>query len=163
MKFKYELGPQAVIPTINAYPGMDAGVLDSVAEKANAIIIVVFANGGSPQILNPSIKKITENGVPIFLVSDNAGAEHGITRVFDQTQIESAKAGAIFIEKANINNLSEISKFIQQEFAQGKSGSELGESVREHFSYKEGEQKPVMEWEDPATMKNKDKSVFDKE
>ncbi len=59
------------------------------------------------------------------------------------------KAGATPIEKANVNNLEEIIAEIKKQFSAGKKGTELAHTIQEIFSYKEGEEKPIADWDNP--------------
>ena len=152
---KNESNPkQAIIPIVNLFPGMDPKLLDTISKDANAIILVVFGTGGSGGNLNEEIKKLTENNIPVFLVAEKDGNDFGITRKIDQTQIESEKSSAIRIEKLNYKNMKDITDMIQKEFNEGKKGKELGLAIKEHFSYKENEPKPIPDWENPLKRKN---------
>ena len=147
---KKEIVPkQAMIPIINAFPGMDPEILETMAKDADALILVVQGTGGSAGNLNAAIKKLVDNNIPVFLVAEKDGNDFGITKIVDQTQIESEKAGAIRIEKLNYNNITKITQIIQEKIKEGKNGKELGQAVYDDLSYKEGEEKPIPQWDDP--------------
>ena len=151
-KSNKEMGPkQVLIPIINAFPGMHPEMLETMAIGASALILVVQATGGSASNLNETIKKLTEKNIPVFLVAEKPGNDFGITRIVDQTQIESSKAGAIRIEKLNYKDITKITQIIQEKIKEGKTGKELGQAVYDAFSYKEGEEKPTPEWENNNT------------
>lgn len=135
------------IPIIEATPLVKVKDMEIMSEGADAIVIITFANGGAPDRLAPFIKSQTQKGVPVFLLASNFGTDHGIIRRWDQTQVNLAKAGAIEIEKINVNNQQELLKAIQEEISHGKKGSELGLAVYKLFSYGENENKPIPEWE----------------
>jgi len=66
-------------------------------------------------------------------------------------QKESKDAGAIALEKVNVNHIYDvIIPAIQDEFTKGKRGAELGEAIREKFSYKNDEPRPIPFWQDPV-------------
>ena len=123
--------------------------LEHVIHNTKAVILIAFATGTTPEILNPAIKKLTESGVPVFLLSNNPGDSHGILRTRYGVQERSAQAGAIALQKVNINNLAEVLDAIQDELDKDKRGAELGETIRQKFAYREGEPLPKAEWETP--------------
>ena len=148
---KKEMGPkQVLIPIINTFPGMDPEILETTVKDANALILIVQGTGGSASNLNATIKKIVNNNIPVFLVSEKNGNDFGITKIVDQTQIKSEEAGAIRIEKLNYKDIAKITQIIQEKIIEGKNGKELGQAVYDTLSYKEGEEKPIPAWQDPS-------------
>ncbi|MBI4994063.1 hypothetical protein HZC21_00240 [Candidatus Peregrinibacteria bacterium] len=123
--------------------------LEHMAHNMKAIILIAYATGTTPDILNPVIKKLTESGTPVFLLSNNPKNSHGILRTVYAVQERSAQAGAIALQKVNINNLQEVLNAIQDELNKGKKGAELGEIIRLKFAYREDEPLPKAEWETP--------------
>jgi hypothetical protein len=143
--------PEAKIIPIEVAPGMSPQILEKITAGSDAVVLIVYATGTSPESLNGVIKQRTEKGIPVFLVSKNPGDAHGILKITYGPQQESKEAGAIALEKVNVNNLYDvIMPAIQDEFAKGKRGAGLGEAIREKFSYKDDESKPVPSWQDPV-------------
>lgn len=123
--------------------------LEHITRNTKAVILIAYATGTTPEILNPVIKKLTELGTPVFLLSNNPKDSHGILKIVYAVQTESAQAGAIALQKVNINNLQEVLDAIQDELDRGKRGAELGEIIKQKFAYSEGEPLPKAEWETP--------------
>ena len=73
---------------------------------------------------------------------DNACEQHGVIRVVEEAQKAVERNGGIFLEKANINNEQEVIQAVQEALDKGKTGTELGEAIREQYAYKEGEERP---------------------
>ncbi|MFA6585693.1 MAG: hypothetical protein WCS86_00845 [Candidatus Paceibacterota bacterium] len=152
-EIKIEKLPEAKVLLVTATPIITPEQFDLLTEGQDAIVFLVFATGTSPERLNNIIKKRTQEGTPIFLVSNNPGDNHGIIKITYDVQVESSKAGAIPLEKVNVNNLEEIISEIKKQFLTGKKGIELAHAVQNVFSYKEGEEKPVPGWENPNEVK----------
>ena len=132
---------------IRIYPGITAEFFDSMTENEKAVVLIAYATGTVPGILAPVIQQRTKEGIPIFLVSNNPGDEHGIRSTIYAAQEVVEDAGAIPIRKVNVNNLQEVLDFIKETSAQGLMGSDLGQAVYDHFDYKDGEKPPLSEWE----------------
>ena len=152
-----ETAPKARIRLIQVTPFTTPEQLEEFTEDMDVMVLIVFATGTSPTRLNDVIKKRTGEGIPVLLVSNNPGDKHGIMKITYEVQSLSLEAGAIPLEKVNINNLEEIQETIQVEFAKGKKGTELGEAIRERFAYKEGEQKSLPDWEIPEKIDEQEK------
>jgi hypothetical protein len=136
-----------------ATPGQSPDIFRMSTEGVDAIVIISFATGTVPQVLAPAIRDRVEAGVPVFLLSDNAGDKHGILKIAYGVQAVIAEAGAISLEKVNINNLEEVVAAIDQELSQGYKGKELGEIINKKYKYGADEQKPLAEWETPEGIK----------
>lgn len=154
-----ESTPKAKIALLRVAPGMSPEQLEEFTRNSDAVILVVYATGTSPESLNSAIKKRTEEGIPVFLVSNNPGDIYGIVKIIYEPQVKSKDAGAIPLEKVNINNIDTINAAIEEEFSKGKSGAELGEAIREKFAYREDESRPIPAWEDPVEI-NKQESLY---
>lgn len=141
MKHK-ETEPRYDIPVISCFPGLMPEKVAENTENAGAVILISFATGTTPTNLDPVIAKRTREGIPIFLLSDNKKEDHGIPRSNYGTQKDSAKAGAIALQKVNVNNLSEVMEAIKEELAAGKKGAELGEAIKQRFAYGPDEKLP---------------------
>ena len=156
---KLEFIPKAKISVIEATPTLSPEQFDMVAKNADAIVFIVYATGTSPEILNNVIKQKTEEDIPVFLVSKNPGDDHGIIKIIYDTQVKSLEAGVIPLQKVNVNNIDEICIAIQKEFSKGKKGNELGQIIKEKFSYKEGEKIPIPGWNNPIEIE-KQKNLY---
>lgn len=142
----------ARVANVMASPMLTPEQFDLATGDADAIIFEVYATGTSPDRLNETIRKKTDSGTPVFLVSNNPGDSHGILKATYQTQVNSEAAGAFRIAKANVNQLAEINDVIQKEFNKGLRGNALGLAVTTHFSYKEGDSIPKPDWENPEAI-----------
>ena len=105
--------------------------LDKVVDfsELNAIIIIAYASGATPDRLNPWIKRIVKRGVPVFIVSDNVGENHGIQRLKYATQTAPVEAGATPLRNANVNHLAEVIYVIRQAVHARKEGKELATTL----------------------------------
>lgn len=151
-----ESAPLIKTLTIEITPIMTPEQLEMLTNGLDAVVLKVYATGTSPESLNEVIKKRTKEGIPIFLVSNNPGDNHGILKITYDTQKKSNEAGAIPLEKVNVNNLDVIYSSLQSEFAKGKRGAELGEAIREKFAYNESEPKPIPAWDDQEKIKGQE-------
>ncbi len=133
------------IPIVNILPGMSPDVLRTIAKDANAMILIGHANGATQNELLPAINEVVESGVPVISLSDNPGAGHGVIRYSDQPQVDARTAGVTHLEKPNITNLDEVVKSIKESLDEGLAGKDLSAKLKDQFSYKPGEQKPVSE------------------
>jgi hypothetical protein len=156
---------EPLVPIFNLSPFTDVAVPETVTKNADCIILATFVNGGVPTRVVPFIEQKTKEGIPVFLVADkldepytlHAGNPYGITSLPDQPLFDAVKAGALPIEKVNLSQLSDIQAIIRENFLQGKHNAELGEAVRNHFGYTEGEMRPVHEWKNPNRAAEMDK------
>jgi|GEM_PF-3317859 len=148
----FENQKPARVTDVIASPMLTPEQFELATGDADAVVFVVYATGTSPDRLNPAIQKKTESGTPVFLVSNNPGDNHGIIKLAYETQVNSQAAGAFHIAKVNVNQLAEINEVIQKEFAKGLRGNELGVAVTDYFSYKEGDQIPKPDWENPTAI-----------
>jgi hypothetical protein len=93
--------------------------------------------------LIPTVQKITDSGVTVFVLTDNPGDGHGVLRIVDQPQVEALKAGATYFEKANILDEAAVRAAINLAVAEGLRGTDLANHVKAQFAYGEGEARPV--------------------
>lgn len=149
---EFENPKPARVANVIASPMLTPEQFDLATGDADAIIFEVYATGTSPETLNEIIRKKTDSGTPVFLVSNNPGDSHGILKVTYGTQASSEAAGAFRIAKANVNQLAEINDVIQKEFNKGLRGNALGAAVVDFFSYKEGDAIPKPDWEKPEAI-----------
>ena len=133
------------VPIITATPVLKEKQFSEIDSSVDAIIFITYASGTTPGWVNGAVQEKVNAGIPVFLVSNNPADNHGIlnsTRYANQ--VGSNKAGALALEKVNINSLQEIQDVITQEYQSGKRGGELGEAVYNIFKYKEDEIKPKL-------------------
>lgn len=137
------------VPTLMCTPFLEAEEFLERTQSAQAIIVVAFATGAMPDRLVPAMQQRLQEGVPIFVLSDNAGNDHGILKITYAAGIGAYKAGAIPLEKANVNNHQEVKAAILEALDQGIKGQELTRTIKEKFSYQKGETRPVAQWDNP--------------
>ena len=147
-----KLDKQASSPGVVLFPGMSGAILEVMANKFHALILIGNALGGIASDLLPYVKKITEQGVAIFVLTDNAGAGHGVLRIVDQPQVDALKNGVTYFEKANILTEQGLRDAIDRAVAEGLRGSELANHVKAQFTYNEGEEIPVTDLGKPEGL-----------
>ncbi len=142
MQINLERVQEAKIGSLVVNPALQPKFLEDATQGADAFILIGYASGGTPEILNDVIRKRTTEGVPIFIVSDNRKNDHGILnpRKYD-VQAKSLDAGAIPIQSINVNKIVELAAAIKKAFAEGKRGTELGKAIQQQFSLSEEELK----------------------
>ncbi|HVZ12462.1 MAG TPA: hypothetical protein VG965_05515 [Patescibacteria group bacterium] len=133
------------IPIVHMYSGMSPEILTTLVENSNALVLIGPANGGIQDGLLPTVRQVVESGIPVIGLSDNEGAKHGVIRFSDQPQIDALAVGVTYLEKPNMYNTEEVVEAIKKNLDDGLVGQELSNKLKEEFSYKDGEQKPVSE------------------
>ena len=138
-----EAGVSAEIPQVRdvallkVHPGMEttAEGLFQAIKKANqkALVLLGYASGATPTILDPLIREFTEQGISVFVLSNNPGENKGIQTIKYGPQRDSITAGAIPLSNVNVNNAEEVLLTIQAEIDEGKTGRELNEAVIAKF------------------------------
>jgi len=138
------------VPVIKITPFLESKDAERQTESADAVILITYASGATPERLGEFVDKMIKNNIPVFLVSDNIADNHGILNIKKyETGAKIAEAGATAIEKINAKDVLELMKVIQKYLSEGLRGVALAEKVRDEFSYKPGELKPLAEWETP--------------
>lgn len=127
---------------INIFPGMKPEYLEANAQDLQAVILIGFATGCTPEYINPAISALTKKGVVCFLVSDNVKDNHGIYGLKYHSHESAIKAGIIPIQRVNINGIEELYNEVQKAIDEGKQGKELALTIFEEFSYKETDEFP---------------------
>ncbi|MFH1536555.1 MAG: hypothetical protein ABID45_01045 [Patescibacteria group bacterium] len=148
------------VPIIKCDPSNDAETILALAKGADALIMEAFGTGQTPLDLADAFKEIIEGGTPIFTLKEGGGTEHGIVKRDDwELNPAAVKVGVIPIEKINYNNWRELFDAISEEIEAGKTGTELGEAIRERFSYGPDETKPIPEWGKPGSPEARKKRM----
>lgn len=138
------------IPVITITPFLESEEAEKQAKSADAVILITYASGATPERLKEFVEKMVKIDVPVFLVSSNIADDHGILNINKyETGAKIAEAGATAIEKINAKDVLELMKVIQRYLSEGLKGAALAEKVKNEFSYKPGEQKPLAEWDTP--------------
>lgn len=137
------------VPTLMCDPFIKADDFLARTERAEAIIVVAFATGAMPDRLVPAIQQRIQQGIPVFVLSDNPGNNHGILRVIYDAGSGAYKAGAIGLQKINVNQYRELKAIILEALGKGLKGKDLEREIEQRYAYQQGEKKPLAQWEDP--------------
>lgn len=139
--------PIAKTAIVDSTPLLTPEQFEAFTTNTDAIVLLTYATGTTPERLNGVIKAKVDSGIPLFLLSKNPGDEAGIVRVVYDTLAKAIEAGAIPLEKVNSNDGAVVLATIQNFYDQGLRGEALGVAVQQRFAYQEGEEKPKAEWE----------------
>lgn len=162
LKFRDIEDPTFEFPVLKSRPTMTAGIFMLRTKFAKAVVLVNYACGTTPAWLSDPIKELVDNGVPVFLVSDNPGDPAGILNVRRYGAGEgAADAGAKPIEKVNVREVDLVKQAVRDYYEEGYRGKGLAEVVYKMFAYQEGEEKPLAEWDDPAALEKYRKEVVE--
>ena len=144
--------PEHNIAILEITPALNQKILESVQDSSpDALILITHASGAIPAWIAEPVKKLVENGIPTFIVSNNPADSHGILKEdLYATSVPVLEAGAVTIQKTNINGLNEIKSYISEKIDEGLRGVDLSQDVKHHFSYKPGEEVPTPDWNQPA-------------
>ena len=143
------------IRLITITPFLTPEMARSAAKSADVIILETYPSGATPSDLRDFVEENVRAGTPVFLVSTNIGDEHGILNPNRyETTSKVLQAGAVPIEKINAKDVGALQSFIQKCLAEGIRGAALSEKVKNEFSFKEGEAKPVPEWDTPEGIES---------
>lgn len=149
------------VPALMCDPFLTADYFLKKTEHAQAIVVVAFATGAMPDRLVPAIQQRLQQGIPVFVLSNNPGDSHGILRVKYAAGSGAYEAGAIGLQKVNVNQHQEVKAAISEALERGLSGQELAREIEQRYAYQEGEELPLAEWDDPDSVDPPRKSVMD--
>lgn len=156
-----EHSPDPRLAAVMATPYLTVEEFAARTANAQVILFCTFASGAMPDRFAPVMKERMAAGVPIIVISDNAGNGHGILKIIYAAGKEACDAGAFPLQKVNIMQHEEIKAALIEALNEGKKGQELVERMRELYSFKEGERMPIAEWDDPHYVPPKPKSLKD--
>jgi len=148
-------------PFLMCDPFIEADDFLSRTKHAKAIIVVAFASGAMPDRLVPAIKQRIEQGIPVFVLSNNPRDDSGILSVKYEAGSGAYYAGAIGLQKVNVKNHLEVKDTIRRALKKGLTGQELAKEIEQSYAYKEGEELPVNEWDDPNYVEPPKKDMKD--
>lgn len=111
-----------VTPGLAAHPTLIERVVSS---RTAALILNTYACGTTPETLNPSIKRLVEMGIPVVLLADSRGVNHGPQELEYETQVEAVKAGATPLRDVNINGTEQVAATIREAASRGITGQAL--------------------------------------
>lgn len=142
-----------LIPIVGTFPGMDPSYLEAfVTEGTQALVLESNAHAALASNLHPTVKRISDQGIPVIVLADQYGERHGITHVADEPQQGTLEAGAFYLETIGVgapnaddenhDDLKQVIEVIKEGIDGGLTGAELGEFARSRFSYPEGEKPP---------------------
>lgn len=143
-----EHSPDPRLVAVMAIPYLTVEEFAARTATAQVILLCTFASGAMPNRLAPVIKERIAAGVPVIVISDNAGDNCGILKIIYEAGKEAYDAGAFPLQKVNIMQHEEIKTALIKALDEGKRGQELVECMRELYSFKEGEQMHIAEWDD---------------
>lgn len=138
------------VPAIECDPLLKADEFLARTEHAEAIIVVAFASGAMPDRLVPAIRQRIQEGIPVFVLSNNPGENHGPLRVIYAAGSGAYEAGAVRLEKVNVNHHREVKAAIHEALAKGLRGQALAREIGQLYTYQDGETLPVAEWDRPG-------------
>ena len=141
--------PEHEHPIIMCRPTLTAGTFALRTQYAKTVTLVNYASGTTPHWLTPIIQKLTQNGVPVFLVADCPGDQAGITKIAYGACLPALEAGATIIEKVNVRD-AQIVKEAAKDWSEQLEGRALADYIRRMFAYQEKEKRPALEWETVA-------------
>lgn len=139
-------------PIIQCDPIITPEVFNIQTAGSDAIVVVGFATGQVPERLLTVIKARVDEGIPVFLLKDNFGRDHGVLDPLREIGRPLVETGIIPLEHINVNGLVELIAAIQEEAGAGKTGAELGEAIQQRYTYGSNEAKPIPEWEIPGRL-----------
>jgi L-asparaginase/Glu-tRNA(Gln) amidotransferase subunit D len=132
-----------VTPALASNESRAGSLFDVVAESgAAALILIGYATGTTPTVLNPAIKRTVEKDVPVFILSDNKGENRGPQRLVYETQVKAVSAGATPLRDVNVNHIAEVIARIKEGAQLGKGGQELTEWLVEEYGTPSVESSP---------------------
>ncbi|PIQ77132.1 hypothetical protein COV82_06055 [Candidatus Peregrinibacteria bacterium CG11_big_fil_rev_8_21_14_0_20_46_8] len=137
------------VAVVRASPALTAEHFDVMTTRAEAIILIGFATGTTPDRLEPVIKKRVQSGVPVFILAANYAENNGPYRLAYAAGQGNLSAGAVLLQKININSTVFLCEIIKDAIEDGKRGQELAHYIEQMFAYHSGQQPPKAEWETP--------------
>lgn len=140
-------GARADISIIFCTPALTVEDLDIAAIDKDAVILIAYASGTTPDRLLPAIKNIIDSGKAVILISNNPGDSMGVVHMQYAAGSGALAAGAVLLQKANINHLAEVEKSIIDAIRKGKKGRELAQYIKDQYSFQPGEEVPPAEWD----------------
>lgn len=139
--------PENDVQVIYCSPGLKAAHMELCTAGVGAIVLIGFATGTTPDRLEPVIRKRVESGVPVIILSNNPADPAGPSRLKYKAGQVNLKAGAIVLQKVNINHLEEVLAVLRESLSKGVRGAELIQLMKDRYFYQEGEVPPPPEWE----------------
>ena len=138
-----------LLPTLMCDPFINSADFLAKTEQAPAILLVAFATGAMPDRLVPAIQQRLQQGIPVFVLSNNPADPSGIMRVIYAAGSGAYKAGAVGLQKVNVKDHVEVKAAILVALASGLRGQALSGEIEQRFAYQEGEEVPLAEWDRP--------------
>ena len=134
------------IGILECTPFLTPEQLSAYTKGMDAVILIAFATGTTPDRLAPVIKERVAEGTPIILLTNNPADSAGPFRLAYAAGQSALEAGAVLLQKVNVNHAGEVKEAIKKAFAGGLRGHELSEYIQNLYSYHEGEQPTLSEW-----------------
>ncbi len=121
-------------PALMGNPGLTAEFFDAIENAGSkALVIEGFASGTTPEVLNPHIARAVGRGVPVFILSNNPGEDHGPQRIKYAVHQEAVNAGATVLRDVNVNAAEEVANAIQDAIDAGQTGHELARTLVDRY------------------------------
>ena len=134
---------------VSCSPALTSSHIDPSTQGMDEVVIIGYANCIVPSHLAPVIKQRTDEGVAVFILSNNPADEAGPARLKYDAGSDSVQAGAVLLQKVNIKHLNQVLAQINWALHIGLRGGELSEYIQSLFMYQEGETSPPEEWNTP--------------
>ena len=125
--------PAPDVMSVDCWPGMNEQLEAFCSKPVAAIVILGYACGTTPEIINPSIKRITDKDIPVFIVSGEWIPDGSIENLTYPSQISAVEAGATPLKNANRSLVGEVRESIQILYDEGVMGDDLAHLVVAHY------------------------------
>lgn len=126
----FEVAFLPATPALAGSPALTAEFFDAIENAGlKALVVEGYAAGTTPEALNPFIARTVQRGVPVFVLSNNPGEDHGPQRIKYAVHQQAVDAGATILRGVNINAAEEVANAIQDAIDAGKTGQDLAQAL----------------------------------
>lgn len=112
------------VPAFMCDPFLGADDFLARTQHAQAVLVVAFATGALPDRLVPAIQQRISEGIPVLVLSNNPGDSCGILGVKYDAGSGAYNAGAVGLQKVNVNQHREVKTAILEALSRGLTGAE---------------------------------------
>jgi len=103
------------------------------AVPVGALVLIANAQGVLPKSTHKNIRKITAQGRPVFVLSDNPKEDYGV--LGEHLYEEDKTCGATFLSKVNVNGAQEVAMRVQDLLREGLGAEEIFAKITTEFCY----------------------------